>query len=252
MVEVLEQGPTGMRVRVDNPGEPFWLVLGQSQSDGWSASVDGRSLGTSRLVDGYANGWYVEPADEPGPMTFTISWGPQRLVWVGLAVSALAALACLALAVRDPRRRPAVAAGEPDGAWAFPAMPAEPELASPLLAYGRPSSTAAVVARSLAAGQVARLGARPGLGVAVAAAVLAALLTRRGRAVLAGGAVAALALTAAYVVVQQYRHDFPADFTWPESFRRINLVAWAGVVLLGADALVERLRSRWRGGPPGG
>ena len=246
MVEVVDEGPTGMEVRVDNPGEPFWLILGQSHSPGWTASVDGRSLGEARLVDGYANGWYVEAGERPGPMTFSIAWRPQRLVWVGLAVSGLALLVCLALVVRDPRRRPAVPPGEPE--WVFPAMPAEPELASPVLSSGRARSTASIVAGTVAAGVVAALVADPVLGVLVAAATLAALVTRRGRAVLTVGAVSGLALSALYVVVQQYRHGYPSDFTWPENFRRVNLVAWAAVVLLGADVLVERLRARSRGG----
>jgi hypothetical protein len=177
-------------------------------------------------------------------MTFSISWRPQRLVWVGLGVSLLALVACIALVVLDPRRRSAPAPVDPD--WVFPAMPPDPELASPLLSYGRPRSTAATVAATVAAGVVAGAVADPLLGVAVAAAVLAASMTRRGRALLTVGAVGAMALSAMYVIVQQYRHGYRADFSWPEHFRRINLLAWAAVLLLGADALVERLRARRR------
>ena len=51
------------------PGEPFWLVLGESNSKGWKASVanddasvvSGPGAGRSTLVDGYANGWLVVP-----------------------------------------------------------------------------------------------------------------------------------------------------------------------------------------------
>ena len=43
------------------PGEPFWLVLGQSHNVGWTATADGDDLGEPVLVDGFANGWLVTP-----------------------------------------------------------------------------------------------------------------------------------------------------------------------------------------------
>jgi hypothetical protein len=49
----------GVRVDLDSPA---WLVLGQSFSEGWRASCDGRSLGEPSAINGYANGWRA-PAD---------------------------------------------------------------------------------------------------------------------------------------------------------------------------------------------
>ena len=43
-----------VRVALDGPS---WLVLGQSYNRGWEATCDGRSLGSPRVIDGYANGW---------------------------------------------------------------------------------------------------------------------------------------------------------------------------------------------------
>ena len=50
-----------MEVSGATPGEPFWLVLGQSFNSGWSASIDGEGIGDPELVDGFANGWQVVP-----------------------------------------------------------------------------------------------------------------------------------------------------------------------------------------------
>ena len=42
---------------------PYWLVLGQSINKGWKATVDGsgKDLGPATLIDGFGNGWLVQP-----------------------------------------------------------------------------------------------------------------------------------------------------------------------------------------------
>src|SRR5262249_7201873 len=87
-VRVLDDGRTSKRLRVDgaHAGEPFWLVLGESNSTGWHASIAGDDLGRPALVDGYANGWLVVPT--AGTFTVDLEWTPQRSVWVALAISA--------------------------------------------------------------------------------------------------------------------------------------------------------------------
>jgi hypothetical protein len=172
-------------------GRPFWLVLGQSHSDGWSASVGGHGLGAPALVDGYANAWLVRPG-RAGPVTIQLSWTPQRLVWIALGISAVAILLCVALLVvaRRPRRSRAAAAGEDPAdvehaapalwSWTFPGrvlgtMPTAAVVAASFVA-------AAVVSRwpvALAAGLAALVGARvprarPVIGLAAAVTLVVA------------------------------------------------------------------------------
>ena len=42
-VRVTGSTPDSYHLKVRTDGKPFWLVLGQSQNDGWEATVDGRS-----------------------------------------------------------------------------------------------------------------------------------------------------------------------------------------------------------------
>src|SRR4029079_9528481 len=74
---------------------------GESNNAGWEATVDGKDVGGSTLVEGYANGGLVKPPS--GSFDVTLKWTPQRNVWIALAVSAIALVLCLVLALR--RRR---------------------------------------------------------------------------------------------------------------------------------------------------
>lgn len=97
-VRLLSSTATSARLAVTGASRPFWLVLGESQNAGWRAHIaGGASLGTSTLIDAYANGWYVDP---PGTsFVVELTWTPQREVDVALVVSAAAIAACLVLAV---------------------------------------------------------------------------------------------------------------------------------------------------------
>ena len=56
------------RARRGEP-EPSFLVLGESYNRGWRAECDGRSLGSPHVIDGFANGWRVEPGRTPCRLT---------------------------------------------------------------------------------------------------------------------------------------------------------------------------------------
>jgi hypothetical protein len=110
----------GVRVAVS---EPSWLVLGESYNRGWRAECDGHSLGKPSVVDGFANGWRVQP----GCTRVSLTFGPQKAVWWGYAIGAIACLALLVLmAVRRPRRveTPAVPIEPDDRPWRLTARQA--------------------------------------------------------------------------------------------------------------------------------
>jgi hypothetical protein len=108
----------GVRVQVS---EPSWLVLGESYNRGWQAKCDGRDLGAPKVVDGFANGWRVEPGCKDASFAFA----PQRAVDWGYAIGALACLVLLGIMLlRRPRRAEAVSPAPlvPDErTWRLPA-----------------------------------------------------------------------------------------------------------------------------------
>ncbi|HTD50307.1 MAG TPA: discoidin domain-containing protein, partial [Acidimicrobiia bacterium] len=103
-VTMVHDGPTRMRVHVSGATEPFWLVLGESQSNGWTATIaNAGGLGRSHLVDGYANGWLVQP--KQAAFDVVLEWTPQRRVWTAIWLSLAAAIACVGIAVVSYLRR---------------------------------------------------------------------------------------------------------------------------------------------------
>jgi hypothetical protein len=221
-VRVVGSGPTSLDLTVSTDGDPFWLVLGQSHSTGWEADASRGSVGPLQVVNGYANGWLVEPSG-PGSLTMELRWTPQRLVWVGLGLSAMAVLACAGvLVVTSRRQRNQATLVSPAAGLAD-----TPVLASPLAYPPGPAPTWA--ATTVVAGLVA-IGAavfsRPWIGLVAGIAVVgAAPHLRRARGLLTLSIPTALAMS-------RFTHT-------PE-------LAWLALALLAADLACGGLRGRRR------
>ncbi len=245
-VTVVHNGATRMRVHVTGADSPFWLVLGESQSDGWKATISGigsngaGALGTSHLVDGYANGWFVQPTR--ASFDVVLEWTPQRQVWAALWISAAAALMCLVVAiwaaVRARRRRAVVAlpaASDRDVRIEWPG--------SPRIAPAAPGASrwfARRIALPVLGGLAAALIVGPGVGIVVAAAIAMVQWQPRLRAVVALAPAVLLVLVTVYVVYLEHHFAFPAVFEWPQQFPHARILAWLAVVLLAADVVTER------------
>jgi arabinofuranan 3-O-arabinosyltransferase len=242
-VETISSGRTSMKLRVTGADIPFWLVLGESHNRGWVASVDGHDLGEGKLVNGYANGWRIDPKDGR-TVDVTLTWTPQRTVWMAFAISGATMLLCTALALGLlTRRRRAMAAQPAEAAGSFDEPPA---FRWPIAAAGTRPRGLVIAATAIGAGLVAAVLIKPLPGMLVGLFVLAALLRARWRVVLAIGAPVALGLAALYVLLEQTLNEYPPVFEWPTFFDRVHVLGSLAVALLAADALVEVVRTRRR------
>ncbi|HEY4398494.1 MAG TPA: discoidin domain-containing protein, partial [Acidimicrobiia bacterium] len=250
-VEITSSGRTDMKLHVTGADRPFWLVLGQSHNRGWVASVDGHDLGKGNLVNGYANGWLVDPK-KAHTLDVTLTWTPQRTVWIALAISGVTMLLCTALALGLLSRRRLAA--QPKSPEATGELDEPPAFRSPLVAAGTRPRNLVVAATAIGAGLVAAVLIKPLPGLLVGLLVLAALLRPRWRVVLAIGAPLALGIAGLYVLLEQTLNQYPPVFEWPTFFDRVHVLGWLAVALIAADALVEvvRTRRRHRGEPPAG
>jgi arabinofuranan 3-O-arabinosyltransferase len=235
-VKVDGQGRTSFDLSVSGAtkGQPFWLVLGQSNNAGWTASVDGHDLGKPQLVDGYANGWLIDPG--ASAVKVALRWTPQRDVWIALALSAIGTLLCLVLAIRRPR---AVALHVRD--------PGPDRVTWRTFYRSRGRATPSVRASLLvaaASGVVAAAVIGIAAGVISAVTVGIAMRLRRSRWLLALGAPALLALSALYVLARQAHTKPTAAFEWPGELAAVHQVGWLAVAFLVGLVVVDWMWDR--------
>ncbi len=271
-VIVTGQSATMIRAQVSGASKPFWFVLGQSVNAGWHATVDGRDLGESTLVNGYANGWRVRPRGSE-PIMVELEWVPQRTVNLALAVSAVAVMACLGIGliglVRRRRATRGVAPPQRDSddtsaralrGWMARAVSGRSRAERPLTQgvhddSGRSPIWMApwdgaheprnVVARGIAiivSGGFAAVAVAPWVGLLTAVLVTAAAFNRSARIALRLAPAFALAGCGAYIAAKQIHAEFPATFEWPTFFGAIRTLGWMVIVLLLADSLLGTRR----------
>jgi hypothetical protein len=261
-VTVTSQSATTIHLRltgVQAASPAFHLVLGESENKGWVATVDGgRSLGAPQLIDGFANGWTVTPADlaghlRAGTTMVTLRWEPQQAVWGALLVSAVAFAAALVVAFwpatlwprRRSRRRGWPRSG-PDEVALDGSTP-HPALTLGLThAQGRAGwITGALTA--IAMGGVIAAVTRPDIGAVVGLAALVSVFFRRARGLLTWAGIALAIAAGVAVVVDQATRPAAPGGTWAPTFVTAARLAWAAVACLAADGAVEiarRVRTR--------
>ncbi len=225
IVRVTSTSRTGRTVEVSPCPQGCWVVLGEGFNPAWTASDESRSLGEPTLVDGNANGWWIEPTDAPTMVTFT--WTAQTtLNWAFLA-SLLGVLACIALVVADRRR---------DGDALVAAPPPRPFPPSRWAteAVGIPTIAVTTVASALLIGWV--------WGAVALVLSLVAFAVRRQRVLAVVGFAIVVAAQCIVVLVVQRERPYPTA-GFPVRFEWLHPWTLLGVLLLTCSALMSH-RSR--------
>ncbi len=227
-------------VSVADADQPYWLVMGQSFNPGWHATTaDGTDLGPPTLINGYANGWLVDPADVGADANLVIEWTPQRTVWIALALSAIGLLVTLGMAWFDPRwlggraNRPTARVSR--------VLPL-----TPLDGFGASRS---LMRAGLAGLGVAIVGVLAfGLPVGLIAGVFAALVLRRPSAwpALRVVGIGSYGLGVLFVIAKQFRNGYELGFEWPNLFPAAHGLVLLSLALLAVDVLAEGLVGGWR------
>ena len=228
------------RASVSDATEPYWLVMGQSFNPGWHLTTsDGTDLGPSTLVNGFANGWRIDPAKVGPDATFVVEWTPQRTVWIALALSLFGVLITLAVAAFDPNLlagRRNLAGARVSRVLALP----------PMDRFGvpRPALKAAVVAVIAGLAGIAAFGVP--IGVLAGVLTFAVLVRPATWPVLRAVGVGGYALGALYVIAKQLRNGYELGFEWPNLFPAAHLLVLVSLAMVAVDVLVEGLLGGWR------
>ena len=85
---VVHRTRTTRTATVSNCPAGCWLILGEGFNTGWEAHAGSTNLGAPRQISGGFNGWLLPPS--ASPVTVTMKWAPQRTMWIGMALAALA------------------------------------------------------------------------------------------------------------------------------------------------------------------
>jgi hypothetical protein len=149
-------------------------------------------------------------------MTIELRWTPQRVVWIGFGLSAVAVLACIAIVVVTGRgaRRAGASVSRSVG------LVDAPVPASPLRYAGAAPSWTATAVLAVSAGLLTAAVSRPWIGLVVAAVT---------PVVLASGARGVLTLTAPVVLALSRLSHTPE-------------LAWLALALVAVDLACTRLR----------
>jgi hypothetical protein len=228
-VSVSHESRGHLKGTVASDGQPFWLVVDQTASDGWRLTADGdRGLSAEvdgpHPVDGNAVGWLVTPS-QAGALRVDARWTPQRGVSHALTLSLLTGLLCLGLVVwREPRKR-----REP--------LPYGP----PRLTRGPDIGWRRTLPISAATAVVAGVCVHPSLAVPTGLAMWVFASRPRWGRLIPPGLVAAAALS---VLFLQLRDGYAAGGGWPGHFGLAHLLTLMAIVLLGMEAIAEALRHR--------
>ena len=201
-----------------------WFEAPFGWNTGWTATIDGVELGTPTSSAAGRSTWFV-PAGSDGRL-LRLVWGPQRWMWIGIGLGALAVFVCLSVVVLDlvatARRRRTTAA-----------TPTSEPPAGSLPAGSLPAGLVTAIATT---GAVMLL-VDPRWGII--GLVLVATPRRRLARVLSLAGVGLLAMSGAYLVIQQVRTGAEASFWWPSVFERAHRPALTGLILLATSTLVR-------------
>ena len=233
----LKNSRTKVDLSVSKTQEPFWLILGQSFSDGWRLKGAGRTNSESPvLINGFANGWLIDPPSGE-TMDLSLSWEPQKTVWIALLISIISVLILSALAFR----------ALPDRTQTIPT----PHFRQSERTRAQKFKLSKATSCSICVLIFTLLNLPNMLVISLVLALLFFLVSRSHLEdyILLLSSFLFMGLSSILIMLDQIKERYPRDFVWPLFFERFHILGVTAVLLIAAAAFYELLNSRYTNKP---
>ena len=233
-ISTLKTSRTKIDLSISEAKEPFWLILGQSFSDGWI--LKGAANTTSKspvLVNGFANGWLIYP-ETSETMNLSLSWEPQKTVWIALLVSIISILIFSVLAFRSlPDRTQTIST---------------PYFHQSEGIYAERFKLSKAILCSICVLIFSLLNLPNMLIISLLLALLFFLTSRAHlpEYILLLSSFLFMGLSSILIIFDQIKERYPRDFVWPLFFERFHILGVIAVLFISAAAFYELLNSRSR------
>ena len=229
----LKNSRTQLDLSISKTQEPYWLILGQSFSDGWRLKGAGRATSESPvLINGFANGWLIVPSSGE-TMDLSLSWEPQKTVWTALLVSIISILIFSLLALRSL----------PDLTQAT----STPHFSKSKGASSRKLRLSHAILCGVCVLIFSLLNLPNLLLISLVVALLFFLTLRLHIAdyVLLLSSFLFMGLASILIILDQIKERHPRDFVWPLFFERFHILGVVAILFIAAAAFYELLNSRY-------
>ena len=235
-ISTVSESRTKMKISVSSADGPFWLILGQSFSNGWTLKSSNNAIDSAPvLINGFANGWLINPAEESS-MSFELSWGPQRVVWIALIISLVSALSLSIIAFRSQRDRVEISA-------------------KPIISFSGGLSTFRLKRKHLFACStfvlfftLLNLPKFLFLSLFVSLVFYLVMASKLPTRVLLAFSFLFMSAAAILIVIEQIIERHPRDFVWPLFFEDFHILGVVSVLFVFTAALTDLISSRYEKG----
>ena len=232
-VSTIKTSRTKVDLSISEIQEPFWLILGQSFSDGWRLKgADHTTSESPVLINGFANGWLIDsPSGES--MDLSLSWEPQKTIWIALLVSIISVLIFSVLAFRSlPDRTQTTSTPHFRGSKGI---------------YVEKFRLSNAILCSVSVLIFSLLNLPNMLIISLFVALLFFLTSRLNLPdyILLLSSFLFMGLSSILIMLDQIKERYPRDFVWPLFFERFHILGVVAILFIAAAAFYELLNSRY-------